>query len=168
MTNSILTLAIKCRISNYRAKIAFDAVHNLSPNIKGVFHEGVQQALAENNKTLWTPFGRRREFFGKWERDLFKEAYAHLPQSTVADNTKRCMLGIKNVDWIELLVELHDGILAQIPENKVTECYDIIKPIFEQSIDFERCTMKREPLTIPIECSIGENWRDLKKWKREN
>ena len=161
-----LTLAVKSNISNYRSKIAYDAVHKLSPSIKEVFHEGIQDALANNRKILWTPFGRRREFFGKWERALFREAYAHIPQSTIADNTKRTMLGLASVDWIEILIELHDGFVAQIPENRVEECYDIVKPIFEQSIDFERCTIQREPLTIPIECQIGYSWGDLKKWTK--
>jgi uracil-DNA glycosylase family 4 len=156
-------LAIKQKISLYRAKQTYKKVHEISPNIKEVYHEAVQQALAENDRVLSTCFGRRREFFNKWGKDLFREAYAHIPQSTVGDNTKRAMLGIhqEGIDWIEFLEEGHDSFLAQIPETKVEECYALVKPIFEQPLDFERCTIQRPQLTIPVDCQIGYNWGEM-------
>jgi len=156
-------LSIKMKISLYRAKIAFQKVHEMSPNIKGVFHEDIQQALAENNKVFFTPFGRRREFFEKWGNELFREAYSHIPQSTVGDNTKRAMKGISCIDWIEILAEMHDSIVMQIPENKIEECYHIVKPVFEQSIDFEKCTLKRESIVIPVNAKCGYSWGNMSK-----
>lgn len=156
-------LSIKMKISRYRAKIAFEKVHQMSPNLVGVFHEQVQEALATNNRVLMTPFGRRREFFEEWSNKLFREAYAHIPQSTIGDNTKRAMKGISKIDWIEFLAETHDAFVAQIPEGRVEEAYHICKPIFEQPIDFERCTLSRPPITIPIDCKVGYNWGQMKK-----
>jgi len=158
-------LSIKMKVSLYRAKIAYQKVHEMSPKIKGVFHEGIQQALAENNKVLWTPFGRRREYFEKWGKELFREAYAGIPQSTIGDNTKRCLIGIDDIDWIEILAEMHDGFVAQIPEHRVRECYDIVKPVFEQPIDFSKCTLERPAIVIPVDCKIGENWGKMEKFK---
>ena len=158
-------LSIKMKISLYRAKIAFQKISEMSPKIKGVFHEDVQAALADNNRVFITPFGRRREFFNKWGKELFREAYAHIPQSTIGDNTKRCLLGIKDIDWIEILAEMHDGFLAQIPEGRQKDFYDIVKPIFEEPIDFSRGTLPREPIIIPVEFKMGENWGQLKKYK---
>ena len=160
------TLAIKAGISIYRAKIAFEAVHKVSPNIVDIFHEGIHEALANNNKVLITPFGRRREFFNKWGSELFREAYAQLPQSTVGDSTKRAMIETKKVaPWIEIKIESHDAFLCQVDEDRVLECYHIVKPIFEAPIDFSRCSLPRDPLVIPIDCKVGYNWRDMQKFK---
>lgn len=155
-------LSIKMKISLYRAKQAFAKVHEMSPNIQGVFHEEIEAKLAES-RVWWTPFGRRREFFEQWGEKLFREACAHIPQSTIGDNTKRMLLGIADVDWIEILEEGHDSFLAQIPIGREKECRDIVKPIFEQEIDFERCTIKRPPITIPTDCKVGFSWGTMEK-----
>lgn len=158
-------LAIKMSISQYRAKQTMLKVHEMAPNIRGVFHESIQNALLDNNRVLMSPFGRRREFFNKWSKELFREAYAHIPQTTIGDNTKRAMKGVAKVDWIELLAETHDAFIAQIPENRYQECYQICKEAFEKPIDFEKCTIKRQPITIPCDVKIGYNWGQLKKYK---
>lgn len=157
-------LSIKMKISLWRAKETFQKVHEMSPKIKGVFHESIQEALS-NSRVFYTPFGRRREFFERWGKELFREAYAHIPQSTVGDNTKRCMLAISKIDWIEILQEGHDSFLAQIPPGRERECYEIVKYNFEQPIDFDRCTIKRQLITIPVECKVGESWGTMKKVK---
>lgn len=161
-------LSIKMKISLYRAKQSFAKVHEMSPKIKGVFHEDIQAALADNNKTLITPFGRRREFFERWGKELFREAYAHIPQSTIGDNTKRVMreiIHVRKIDWIEMLAETHDAFVAQIDPERVEECYHEIKPIWEQPIDFSRCTLERPAITIPVDCKVGESWGTMKKVK---
>ena len=157
-------LAIKQRISLYRAKTTMEKIHEMSPKIRGVFHESIQNALGES-RVFWTPFGRRREFFEKWGKSLFREAYAHIPQSVIGDNTKRLMLGIKDVDWIELVQEGHDSILAQIPIGKEKDFYDVVKPVFEQEIDFSKGTIQRQPIVIPCEFKFGPSWGNMVKYK---
>jgi DNA polymerase I-like protein with 3'-5' exonuclease and polymerase domains len=53
-------------------------------NIKLWWSE-IEQKLS-SNRTLTTTYGRRRTFFGQWGEELFKEATAFEPQSTVADH----------------------------------------------------------------------------------
>lgn len=161
-------LAIKMHISLWKAKQAFAKVHEMSPKIQEVCHGEVQRILAEDNKVMWTPFRRRREFFEKWGNELFREAYAHIPQSTVGDNTKRAMITLAIVDWIEMLIESHDAFLAQIPVLKVEECYWLSKEAFEQPIDFEKCSIPRKPLIIPTDAKIGFNWGEMEKLKEKN
>ena len=158
-------LSIKMKISLYRAKQSYQKVHEMSPKIKEVYHEDIQAALADNNKVLMTPFGRRREFFERWGKELFREAYAHIPQSTVGDNTKRAMKEVDKIDWVEILAEMHDSFVAQIEERRVEEYYHIVKPIWEQPIDFERCTLKRQPITIPVDFKVGYSWGTMSKMK---
>jgi len=170
-------LSIKMKISLYRAKQTMKKVHEMSPNIRDIFHEDIQTALANNGKVLMTPFGRRRELFNKWGNELFREAYAHIPQSTIADNTKRCMRDLlyeKGVlynkklnpnGWMELLQEGHDSFVMQIPPERQKDFYNIVKPVFEQPIDFSKCTLSREPVIIPTEFKFGLSWGSMKKYK---
>lgn len=157
-------LAIKQKISVWRAKQTYQKVHEMSPKIKGVYHESIQEALG-NSRVMITPFGRRREFFERWGQQLFREAYASYPQSVVGDNTKRCMLALKKYSWIEMLMEGHDSFLAQIPEERLEESYWIVKENFEQEIDFSKGTIKRKPIIIPVGFKWGYNWGEMKKVK---
>ena len=55
-----------------------------------------------------------------WGEDLFKEAYAFLPQSTVVDMVNRGMVALyEDVSDIfrpvELLAQVHDSVLIQYP-----------------------------------------------------
>lgn len=159
-------LAVEISISLYRARLTCDKIAEMSPNIVNVFHADIESALA-NSRIFWTPFGRRREFFDKWGRDLFKEATAHLPQSTVGDNTKRAMIALQRLKakWFDILTETHDAFTIQVQENSMEDMYYLSKEAFEQPIDFTRCTLPRDPITIPVDCKVGYNLTDLKKWK---
>jgi len=97
---------------------------------------------------------------------LFKEAYAHIPQSTVGDNTKRAMIGVRQAaTWIEILIESHDAFTCQVDEDRILECYEIVKTIFEQPIDFSRCSLPRDPIVIPVDCKLGYDWKNMTKFK---
>lgn len=162
-------LSLLAQISEWRAGQCLDAFHRESPLISAVFWEEIKQALQDNNKVLISPHGRYRQFFDRWGEDLFKEAYAHIPQATVSDHTKYAMIRIeKRAPWIEMLAEAHDGFLAEIPEHQsqVDEAYGIITEEMEQPIDFSRCSLPRGNLVIPCEVEIGvENWKNMKKYK---
>jgi DNA polymerase I-like protein with 3'-5' exonuclease and polymerase domains len=93
-----------------------DMIHRTNPNIKGVFHKEIQDFLNQNNRILTNPFGRVRQFLNKWGDDLFKEAYAQIPQSTVSDQVKFAMIRIeRRAPWLEILEESHDSFLSQCP-----------------------------------------------------
>lgn len=49
-----------------------------------MWHSDIKMHLAKD-RVLVTPMGRKREFAAGWNEDLWKEAWAHLPQSTVGD-----------------------------------------------------------------------------------
>jgi DNA polymerase-1 len=162
-------LAIQANISPYRAQYAIDKISKMSPKIKEVFHEEIEHYLAQNNKVFISPFGRRREFFNKWGDELFREATAHLPQSTVGDNTKRAMITLSKYKgygkWFFLSIEAHDAFVAQVLERDMEDFYWIGKEALEQPIDFEQCTLKRGLLTIPADCKVGYNYKNMTKWK---
>lgn len=82
--------------------------------------EMIKEILRKNNTTLTNLFGRKYTFKSRWGDDLFRDAFAFIPQSTVADKINRH--GILYIYYnndlfhpVELLNQIHDSILFQIP-----------------------------------------------------
>lgn len=150
-------------LSEWKAGKILDAFHDMSPWIRGVFHKEIVEALQENNMMLVNPFGRQRTFNDWWGEDLWKEAYAQLPQSTVADQIKKAALRIrKRIPGIRIIVEAHDALVFMIPHAFVESYARIIKEELEVPIDFSRCTLSRGELVIPCEAKIGkDNYKEL-------
>jgi uracil-DNA glycosylase family 4 len=152
-------------ISEYIAGKQLDRFHAENPKIRGVFHADIVQALKDNSCTLVSPHGRRRIFFNKWGEDLFKEAYAQLPQCTVSDQVKFAMLRIKKRvkdTYFNFLEESHDSFLARCKDEAVSDVLPIIKEEMEVPISFMNCTLKRDyDLVIPCEIKVGKRWIEV-------
>ena len=74
----------------------------------------------QQDRTLITPYGRRRRFLDRWGDELFKAAYAFLPQSTIGDHLN--LYGLIPLYYeqdkfkhVELLNQVHDSVVFQIP-----------------------------------------------------
>lgn len=157
-------------LSEWKAGKILDIFHQKSPKIKGVFHKEVVEILARQ-RYLLNPFGRYRMFYERWGDELFREAYAFIPQSTVADHLKKAMLRIKErIPSLMILLEAHDAFLTQVREDELDNVVKIIKEEMEAPIDFSRCSIKRRELIIPADISIGEkNYREMtkmSKWRK--
>lgn len=152
---------IDINLSEWKAGQILDKFHSFSPWIRNTFHEEVRQALVENSCILVNPYGRRREFLDRWGEDLWKEAYSHLPQSTVADHVKKAMLRIKErIPTVRFTGESHDAFLAKVPEKELNYQLAIFKEEMERPIDFTHCTMSRGIIVIPCEAEVGRNYKD--------
>jgi len=155
-------------ISEWRAGQILDKFHSMNPNIKKVFHEGIIECL-KKGRTLTNPFNRTRLFLNRWGNDLFKEAFAQIPQSTVSDQTKFAMKRIEKRCWdlevdFQLLVESHDSFLSQVPIEHAEKIYPIIREELESEIDFSLCSLGKGKLTIPCDIKIGKkNWLEMEK-----
>lgn len=157
---------IPINISEWRAGQILDLLHEKNPKIRQVFHKEIQEALKD--RKLVNPFGRPRIFYERWGDDLFREGYAQIPQSTVADNTLRGMINVRKKFGKNVIIcgESHDAFLMQIDKQEVDELAPLIKQEIEAPIDFSRCTLKRGSLVIPWDFEIGENnYKDLSKYK---
>src|SRR5438477_8611414 len=137
-------------ISEWKAGKILDTINQYMPGIRGTFHREIQEVLSNNDRTLVNPFGARRTFFDKLGDEMFRMAYAYIKQSTVTGLTQRAALEIfNNHKWIRILVEMHDALLFEVPVWRLQEGIKIIKSAFERPIDFSRCSLPREVLTIP-------------------
>jgi len=165
--NDAKKFGLDVQITEWKADQLITLFHANDPSIKQVFHQEVRDYVDEF-KSLISPFGRRREFFGSAdEHGFYKECYSQLPQATVADNTKRAMLGIQEeVQDIRYVLEWHDGFLALVPVNEVVEYGRLFTRWMEEPIDFSECSLPRGKLVIPCELELSETtFYDLKTFK---
>lgn len=146
----------------------YDPQHKL-PN----WHNYVRAQLAESH-TLTTMFGRRRQFFGRsFEDTTLREAIAYEPQSMTADQIDTGLLRLWRSNRVQLLVQVHDSILFQFPEEQEAE----IVPWALEALRVHMELRKDRHFVVPTEAKTGWNWGDfndkkpeenpdgLKKWK---
>src|SRR5208282_2214554 len=104
-----------------------------------IFHKDIQDALAANDCVLYSPHGRRRVFLNRWGDELFKEAYAQIPQATVSDANKFALTRIRKLlpkVEFEICAESHDSGLALVREDCVKDFVPIIRKETEEPISF--------------------------------
>lgn len=114
-----------------------------------------------NTKILYNLFGHPREFTGCETSSSFdQEAYAFVPQSTVGELTHMAYRDIQlyiekeKKDW-DLLVNTHDGLLAQIPVEDEKE----FSAKAEEAFGRELTSPSGEKFRMKIEIkSNGKNW----------
>lgn len=120
----------------------------------------VQEQLSKT-RTLINPLGRRRYFFERFGPDLFKEGYAHVPQSTIVDYLNTGLIRLHDAGY-DLLLQVHDSVNLNSPPVMGPHTIDLLKQCLEFPI-----RINGHDVVIPIEVAVGPNWADLKEWTPE-
>jgi len=127
------------------------------------WHEDVQKQLDETG-TLLTPLGRRRQFWNRLTApETLRAAIAFVPQSTIGDLLNMGLYRVWNElsgDGVEILGQVHDAILGQVPIEKVDELMPKIINCMTNPIDVNGRT-----LIIPSSVEVGNTWKDMKTWE---
>jgi uracil-DNA glycosylase family 4 len=160
-------------ISEKEADIALIIFHKKTPNIKNVFQKEVVDCLSKRRQLtapvpygIDAPKGGTRTFFERWGDELFREAFAYLPQRTVSENTKAAALRIrKRAPWIRILIESHDSLLCSVSIPRVNDAAIILRQEMERPIDFSKCSLPRGTLVIPADIETGYNYKELSKYR---
>ena len=113
------TFALINEMEEKEAKRIVEGYHEVYPGLRQVYYKRVQNELRES-RTLTNCFGDIRRFMDRWGDQLFKSAYAHNPQSTVARIINDAIIAIWNdnspeMHNIDLLAQIHDSIEGQYP-----------------------------------------------------
>lgn len=134
------------------------------------WHDKVFYEL-EHFSFLTTPFNRRRFFFGRPKDSATRrEAVAHVPQSMTAEEINLGILKLWQANRIQLLIQVHDSILFQYPE----ELEDEIIPWALETLKTHLILKRGREFFVPTEAKCGWNWGNynaeenpdgLKKWK---
>jgi len=149
--------------------------HAQCPSIQQVFHHEVIESLKEKRRLIAplpygidAPHGGVRTFFERWGDELFRKAFAYLPQRAITDNTKAAGLRIKGIiPRIRIVLEAHDNLLFCVPCKRLRQWAPIIQKEMERPIDFSACSLPRHELIIPCELEIGMNYMELNKFELE-
>jgi DNA polymerase I-like protein with 3'-5' exonuclease and polymerase domains len=106
-------------------------------------------------RSVWNKFGFRRFYFGRTKGKL-PEALAWVPQSTVGLVTNAGLVNIhKNLPYVQLLMQVHDSLVMQVPTERFQESIQPIKENMAISIPYD------DPLTIPVGCKYSTtSWGD--------
>lgn len=145
------------RIDAVQGKQLRDKYFMLYPEIRSVFWKEVEREL-KYSRTLTTPFGRKRTFFGRWDDKLLREAYAFIPQSTVGDlggrAIVRCYEEIEcRIPGAEFLLSVHDSVIMQCWERDVERVASEMQRVMAIPL-----TIKDKTFVIPTDCKVGYNW----------
>lgn len=142
--------------------------HANQPNIRGIFHKEIAEAIRQNRR-LVAPNGRQRLFFGKIDDHAINEGISVLPQAIVTDYMKQSLPATMEAtkEYAYPLSEAHDGFLSEVLIGRREEYAQIFKKNIEVPIDFRHCTLSRDfLLTIPCEASVGlNNWQEMEDLK---
>jgi uracil-DNA glycosylase family 4 len=162
---------IDSSISEWTAGKYLEAFHSASPKIRGKFHADIKDAI-DSNRVLIDPFGGVRVFCGRMDNELYKEAYANLPQRTVSHLVQGAALKVyeelndnHEVLWIS---ENHDSLLIEAPAENWEPYAKLLKKHMSTPIDFSiYCTLKRDyKLIIPCDLEVSDtNYAELRKVK---
>lgn len=121
------------------------------------WHRRTEMQL-QTTRTVYNMFGYRRFYFERIE-GLLPQALAWNPQSTVGIVTNRGLMNIyQDLPQVQLLLQVHDSLVFQIPHNAVGTLLPKIKTALEIVIPYD------DPLIIGVGCEASSrSWGDCKK-----
>jgi DNA polymerase I-like protein with 3'-5' exonuclease and polymerase domains len=133
------------------------------------WHESIKYRL-KNFSQITNFFGRRRFFFGRPnDRSTWKDAAAFEGSSNTSDEINTGILKLWRANRVQLLMQVHDSILFQFPEEQENE----IVPWALEALKTHLELKKGRGFFVPTEAKTGWNWGNyseenpdgLKKWK---
>lgn len=118
------------------------------------WHDYVDHELRSSGH-LVSLTGRKRWFFGRRnDNATLREAIAYDPQGSLADILNNGMLNVWRYRDCTLLMQIHDAILFQYPEEMEDE---IVPKVLEQ-LKYPIHLNKDRTFIIPYGCKTGWNW----------
>jgi DNA polymerase I-like protein with 3'-5' exonuclease and polymerase domains len=147
-------LATMLGISYALAKDLQDFYFGLCPEIK-VWHERIRKEIAAKGY-ISNIFGRKAWFLNKNDPTLFNKAFAFIPQSSIADLVNHAAVAIDdNYLEVQILLQVHDSLVLQYPQNKAEEYRNKIINCMEIELPYE--PRLKIPADIKISCiSYGD------------
>ena len=153
------TFALYLEIPETDAKFIVDRYHMSYPGVRNNYHAYVRQQLGDN-RTITNLMNRKTVFLQEWGDDLFKEAYACIPQGTVGD-----VINERGVEYIyynqhlfhgvEFLIQVHDSIGVQIPVSLGLEYHAKVLCLIKHSLETPLNLPNENKLIIPVDIVAG-------------
>lgn len=149
-----------------QAKVHISLVKEFQPRYFHAFpgiprwQQWVRDEIARRG-VITTLLGRRRYFFGRRNDDsTIREAVAFEPQSLTADEVNLALLAIWRAEAAQPLLQVHDSLLLQFPEDREEEVIPRLMKLMEVPID-----IRGRRFVVPSEAKTGWNWGS---WSESN
>jgi DNA polymerase I-like protein with 3'-5' exonuclease and polymerase domains len=123
-------------------------------------------AKVKATRTLTNCFGQKVQFMGQINHDLFKQAYAFVPQSTVVAITNRAMPLILEdespaFEPLHLVAQVHDSLLIDYLSD---DCLAMATAVHKIAYDYMRPELNYgEPFKLNVTGKVGFTWGSLKE-----
>jgi uracil-DNA glycosylase family 4 len=155
-------LMIRSHKTFRECSFVLDKFHAASPKIRGIFHADIRRCI-DKDRRLISPHGRRRDFLGIVDEDMYKEAFATIPQATVSDHSKQTILtGLMQIfsePEVYPINEAHDGLDFEVKCGMEMEFIAEFDKLMKTPILFNECSLPRDiELVIPGEYEMGTIW----------
>jgi len=115
------------------------------------------------DRTIVDCFGRKRRFLGEWGEELFKQATAFIPQSTVAYLVTRGMRlayhdAVLSERW-DLLANVHDSLLFQV---LIDDFHRVaVETLRVSEYMSAKCSYGGRDFYIKTDVKIGPSWGSM-------
>ena len=143
-----------------QAKVPIGMIIDFQPTYFAAFpahlqwHDWTEHTLRREGM-LTSLTGRRRHFFGRRnDADTLRAAIAYDPQGSLADIVNQGMLQVWRERKCILLMQIHDAIIVQYPE----EMEDDVMPRIRKSLEHKVELNNGRSLVIPYGAKSGWNW----------
>ena len=163
--------ALKNEMPEKEAKFVLETIHRGYPQIRGSYHQIIQNTL-KKNRIVTNLFGRNRLFLGPVIpsypnvpknacEDTYRKAYAHLAQSTCADkiNEHGLLYVYENQQLfkhVEILAQIHDSIVFQIPLSQPWSYHADVCLKIKQSLE-QPLKWHDTLIYTPCDLMVGKN-----------
>lgn len=147
------------------AAFVLERWHAATPEIKSLYWKKIQQAIT-TSRCVENLMGRKRMFFDRinfppTELDqIFRDAYSHFAQSTVADLINRAFALMDHFfpeSECKILLQVHDEIVGTCKREFVAKFVELFRSFMEYPLIVPGV---ETPLTIQAEVTVGPNWYD--------
>jgi DNA polymerase-1 len=150
----------KPRTLGNQAHVEQDLIEDFQPKYFAAFpahqrwHAHVEGQIRRSGYLI-SLTGRKRCFWGRRDDPaVLREAIAFDPQGSLADILNRGMLKVWEANQCQLLMQIHDAILFQYPQEAEDEIIPLVLDQLRYPIQLEG----RREFTIPYEVKTGWNW----------
>lgn len=118
------------------------------------WHNWVEEQIKAHGR-LTSLTGRVRHFFGRRDDDkVIRQALDYDPQGSLSDIVNHGMIKVWNADICQLLMQNHDSIVVQYPQEQEDEIVPQILELLKYPIKLQH----GRTLMIPYGCKTGWNW----------
>jgi DNA polymerase-1 len=143
-----------------QAKVERHLIEEFQPRYFAAFpahrrwHNHVREQLMKTG-VLTSLMGRRRQFWGRrYDDKTYRDALAYDPQGSLADIVNLGMLQVWQANSAQLLLQIHDAVVVQFPEEREHE----VMPILQEQLKVTIPLAGGRQFTVPYGAKTGWNW----------